>query len=41
VMGNRGVEHTPLALLANHTRSALFLLHTSMADVPGKHLHPQ
>lgn len=34
VMGNRGVEHTPLALLANHTRSALFTLHTS-TDVPG------
>ncbi|XP_076448916.1 LOW QUALITY PROTEIN: uncharacterized protein LOC143285481 [Babylonia areolata] len=34
VTANRGVEHTPLALLANHTRSALFMLHTS-SDVPG------
>ncbi|KAK7114721.1 uncharacterized protein [Littorina saxatilis] len=35
VMGNRGIEHTPMALLANHTRSALFMLHTSSSGVPG------
>lgn len=36
VAGNRGLEHTPLALLANHTKTALFALHTSaMAGGPG------
>ncbi|KAL8608369.1 hypothetical protein ACOMHN_002602 [Nucella lapillus] len=35
VTANRGVQHTPMALLANHTRAALFVLHTSSSDVPG------
>ena len=36
VMANRGIEHTPLALLANHMKAALFVMHTSSADVPGQ-----
>ena len=36
VVASHGVEHTPLALLANYLRSALFVLHSPASGSPGK-----
>lgn len=39
LVANRGREHMPLTLLANHTRTALFKMHgAAMSTIPGRYL---
>ena len=40
VVSNNGVDNTPIALISNHLKSALFTMHAEGAsqDTPGKYI---